>query len=230
MKIDKNQKGFGVVEILLVIVVIGLIVAVGWLFFDRQQSKTNDNATTSNSSKTSTTSTKETDTTSTESTKTTIYPNTETDTGASSTSKDLSFTAELPTGWSAQSTFESSDIVKTVGNDKYLISSFIEHNGGPNADRNLMEQRVAEGIKTIATVKTSKGTSVSVLQTPTELFLASCVPTGENCYLSLNGKDLYIHLYQVIPHAQSASDIDYSSASAQEVVKDFEAIAKSLSI
>ena len=41
----KNKKGFGVVEILLVIVVIGLIVAVGWLFFDRQKSKNNETTT-----------------------------------------------------------------------------------------------------------------------------------------------------------------------------------------
>lgn len=47
MKIHKNQKGFGVVEILLVIVVIGLIVVVGWLFMTRQNSK--DDTTKSNS-------------------------------------------------------------------------------------------------------------------------------------------------------------------------------------
>ena len=35
-----NQKGFSVVEILIVIVVIGLIGTVGWLAYDRQKSKT----------------------------------------------------------------------------------------------------------------------------------------------------------------------------------------------
>jgi len=216
---NKNQKGFGVGEIFLVIIVIGLIVAVGWLFLDRQHSKTADDSSTS----TSTASTKDSATPVAEAT-TTIYPDVTTDTGASSTSDDLSYTVALPAGWSVQDVYEAYDIVKTVGSDKYLISSFIEPGSG------AMEQRVAEGIKTLATVKTSSGTSVSVLQTPTELFLASCVPTGENCYLSLQGKNLYIHLYQVIPGAQAASDIDYSSASAQEIIKDFETIAKSLSI
>ncbi len=43
----KNEKGFGVVEILLVIVVIGLLGLVGWMFFSKQNdSKTNNNATT----------------------------------------------------------------------------------------------------------------------------------------------------------------------------------------
>ena len=37
-----NQKGFTVVEILLVIVVIGLIGAVGWMTYDRQKSKASD--------------------------------------------------------------------------------------------------------------------------------------------------------------------------------------------
>jgi prepilin-type N-terminal cleavage/methylation domain-containing protein len=34
-----NQKGFSVVEILIVVVIVGLISAVGWLVYDRQQSK-----------------------------------------------------------------------------------------------------------------------------------------------------------------------------------------------
>jgi prepilin-type N-terminal cleavage/methylation domain-containing protein len=35
-----NQKGFSVVEILIVIVVVGLLGAVGWLVYDRQKNKT----------------------------------------------------------------------------------------------------------------------------------------------------------------------------------------------
>ena len=38
----KNEKGFGIVELILIIVVIGLIMAVGWLFFDRQKEKNNE--------------------------------------------------------------------------------------------------------------------------------------------------------------------------------------------
>jgi prepilin-type N-terminal cleavage/methylation domain-containing protein len=37
-----NQKGFSVVEILIVIVVVGLLGAVGWLVHDHQKSKTDD--------------------------------------------------------------------------------------------------------------------------------------------------------------------------------------------
>lgn len=52
-----NQKGFSVVEILIVIVVVGLLGAVGWLVYDRQ-SKNNDS-----SNKSQTSSTAPTDTT-----------------------------------------------------------------------------------------------------------------------------------------------------------------------
>jgi len=38
----QNQKGFSVVEILIVIVVVGLIGTVGWLVYDRQKSKNNE--------------------------------------------------------------------------------------------------------------------------------------------------------------------------------------------
>ncbi len=45
-----NQKGFSVVEILIVIVVVGLLGAVGWLVYDRQNNKTNTAQTTQNTS------------------------------------------------------------------------------------------------------------------------------------------------------------------------------------
>lgn len=38
----QNQKGFGAVEILIVIVVVGLLGTVGWLVYDRQKTKTPD--------------------------------------------------------------------------------------------------------------------------------------------------------------------------------------------
>ncbi|MEI6751380.1 MAG: prepilin-type N-terminal cleavage/methylation domain-containing protein [Candidatus Saccharibacteria bacterium] len=40
-----NQKGFSVVEILIVIVVVGLLGAVGWLVYDRQNNKQTDSTT-----------------------------------------------------------------------------------------------------------------------------------------------------------------------------------------
>ncbi len=89
-----------------------------------------------------------------------------------------------------------------------------------------MEQRVAEGIEIVNSVKTSSGTNVSTLKTPTVLFLASCKPTAEDCYLQLNGKDLYIHLYKVDPGARSLVNTSYP----EDIINDFESIAKSLSI
>lgn len=41
-----NQKGFSVVEILIVIVVIGLLGAIGWLVYDRQKNKTSETSNT----------------------------------------------------------------------------------------------------------------------------------------------------------------------------------------
>lgn len=219
-KMRKNEKGFGAVELLVIIVIIGLLGVVGWQFFSRQKdTKSSENTTNSEQVNITQESTKKV-------ARTTIYPDVYSTTGASRISKDLFFTVELPTGWSVQKVYEDYNIVKTIGNDKYLISSSIEHNGGPNSDRNLMEQRLDEGIEAISSVKTSSGTDVSVLKTSTTLFLGSCKPTGENCYLRLNGKELYIHLYKIIPGAQSVTDTDYP----QEIISDFESIARSLSI
>lgn len=44
-----HQKGFSVVELLVVVVVVGLLGAVGWLVYDRQKSKTDNNTTTQTS-------------------------------------------------------------------------------------------------------------------------------------------------------------------------------------
>lgn len=210
----KIEKGFGAVEILIVIAIVGLVGIVGWLFFNKQQdSKTADSIARGSSQQSK--QPKET------SVRTLIYP---TDSHGM-TSKEF-YTVTLPSGWSVENVFEPYDIVKTIGNSKYLISSFVEE----NSNRDLMSQRVAEGIETVSTVKTSLGTLVNIFKTPTTLFLAACKPTGENCYLQLNDNKLYIHLYQVIPHAQSVSNIDYSSRSASEIINDFESIAKSLSI
>ena len=44
-----NQKGFSVVEILIVIVVVGLLAVAGWLVYDRQKNRTDDKAATQTS-------------------------------------------------------------------------------------------------------------------------------------------------------------------------------------
>lgn len=44
-----NQKGFSVVEVLIVVVIVGLIGTVGWFVYDRQKSKNNEQPVTQNS-------------------------------------------------------------------------------------------------------------------------------------------------------------------------------------
>ena len=50
-KVNKNESGFSAIEILIVVVVLGLMVAVGWLVWDRQKSESNDKSTTSQTEK-----------------------------------------------------------------------------------------------------------------------------------------------------------------------------------
>lgn len=214
---SKNVKGFGVVEIVLVVVVVGLIGVLGWMFLNK---KTSNSAQQSDQTKITQTTT-ETEQPKDTSGAVSIYPSKSDGT----TSKDF-YTVVLPKGWSVEKVFEPYNIVKTIGNEKYLISSFV-HEG---SESNLMEQRFDEGITAVSSVKTKAGTTIHILKTPTTLFLATCAPSGDNCYLQLNGKKLYIHLYQIVPGAQTATNIDYSSASAKEIISDLENIAKSLSI
>ena len=57
-----NQKGSSVVEILIVVVVLGLVVTVGWLVYDRQQTKSDSQKTTQASKQKLSTAKKETKT------------------------------------------------------------------------------------------------------------------------------------------------------------------------
>ncbi len=138
-----------------------------------------------------------------------------------------SFTTSLPKGWSVQKVYEDEDIVKTTSDgNQYLISSFVVD---PDSTPAMENNQVSMG-EIVKTVKTSKGTSVSVVKTPNSLTLTTCMPTGNDCYLQLNGKSLFVHLYWYKPGAQAAVDMDYTSASVQEIISDFESIAASLNI
>jgi prepilin-type N-terminal cleavage/methylation domain-containing protein len=84
-----NQKGFSVVEVLIVIVVVGLLGAVGWLVYDRQKSKTNEQPKTTNTTKTSNT---------TSTTPSTVKP-TSNSTKQTVTYKTAKFSFDLPKDW-----------------------------------------------------------------------------------------------------------------------------------
>lgn len=84
----KNEKGFGVVLILLVVVVIGLVSAVGWLVYDRQKAKTDTHETPVNQQADSGRSV-ETE---------------KTDTDKNETISRKTFSLEVPVGWIGTST------------------------------------------------------------------------------------------------------------------------------
>lgn len=228
---NRNENGFAALEIIMIIIFIGLVATIGWLFFDRQQSAKDSEPAAVNGEQAPQAKIDQVP----EDTKppvkkkvakTVIYPSVATEMGNTTISKDISFTAKLPAGWSVQKVFDEYDLVKTISNDKYLMASSIEHGIGPNSNRKLMEQRADEGSKLITSVTTSSGASISILKTSTTLFLSSCKYPSEKCYLPLNGKKLDIAIYRHVPGAQSAVDTTYP----QEIINDFESFAKSLSI
>lgn len=229
--VNKKENGFAVLEVLVVIVFIGLLATIGWLFYDKQQAAKSNETPVAKSEQVEQTK-KPQDSNNVEKpakkkvAKTVIYPSVATEMGNTTISKDISFTAKLPAGWSVQKVFDEYDLIKTIGNDKYLMTSSIEHGIGPNSNRKLMEQRADERSKLIKSVTTSSGASISILKTSTTLFLSSCKYASEKCYLPLNGKKLDIAIYRHVPGAQSAVDTTYP----QEIINDFENFAKSLSI
>lgn len=109
-----NQKGFSVVEILIVIVVVGLLGAVGWLVYDRQKNKTDNK-----------------EVTSTQETQQTTSNNSETATQESDykTLDGVKYT--VPTDWkTAKGPFQDSEVA--AGSGQYLLSpDYKEAGGGP---------------------------------------------------------------------------------------------------
>lgn len=213
----KKHKGLTAVVILLIVIIIGMLGLMGWMYFDGKKDTENNNnsATTGESSEESKELESENDAT------TTIHPTISEDSIIKGLSID-SFTVKLPLGWSVKNVYEDYNMVKSIGDEQYLISSWI-YKGDKT---NMMHQRIGEGIELVASVKTRSGTDISVLKTPRVLFLASCIPAAENCYLQLNGEKLYMHLYKSIPMNPIALDTDFP----QEIINDFTSIAESLSI
>jgi prepilin-type N-terminal cleavage/methylation domain-containing protein len=146
-----NQKGFSVVEILIVIVVVGLLGTVGWLVYDRQKNNTdNKNSTTQ--------------TTQQEEKKETTPVNEKVN-QFSATSFSLD-TNKLPKGWTA--TNNTADVV-TVTSDGCFIEATKEN------DATLSTSKQEEGVQALITAndKTSskgyvvadKGTSTLTVST-----------------------------------------------------------------
>ncbi len=218
---------------LIVIVLVIVFGAAGWLRFKQNKTVvTPTDGAASNNENTPTNNNAEqeqkvqgpnnTDNSANEAPRVSIYPNIVDDGVSKGPSKDF-YTVSLPSGWSVEEVYEPYNVVKTFNGSKYLISSFISE----NTSSGFMDQRVQEGISSVSTIKTTLGTDISVLKTPTVLLFGACKPTGDNCYLSFRGdNNLYIHLYKVVPGAQSAVDTTYPP----EIINDFESIAKSLSI
>lgn len=112
----QNQKGFSVVEILIVIVVVGLIGTVGWLVYDRQNSTKKADTTPT----TSTTSTTKKETLKTETKQTTAYY-----------FKELGISMDIAQGWEVKANptkeegvnFYSWTVSKSGGDGKIVLSS-----------------------------------------------------------------------------------------------------------
>ncbi len=208
MKNPSKQTGSARIIVLVILVVV-MLGTLGFVFWQNFVNKTDTSSNTdANASKQASVRSKDI---------VPIYPQTH----SGKASAD-GFTVVLPSGWSVQKVFEDYDIVKTTNDGKtYLISSAIA-----DADFTYMATNNVSSGEVIKTVKTSKGTQISIVQTPELLVLTTCKPTADDCYLSLNGKHLYIHLYYVKPGAQSASKTDYPP----EIISDFEQIAESLNI
>lgn len=94
MKIVANQKGVSIVEVLLIIVVVGLIIAVGWLIYDRQQSTKDKVSTIQSSNDTPTDITQQTQTSSNQNT-----IKNESDSWTVLTSSKGAFKIKIPDGW-----------------------------------------------------------------------------------------------------------------------------------
>lgn len=232
---QKNEKGFGVVEILLVIVIIGLIIAVGWLFFDKQRdNKPKDsNATNMVSQQTD----KEPQKNQAQQEqkivekRVTITPFLGT----------KSFTVALPNGWERNTRISEVSPVysKTVEGITYFIS-FV--NGEINTLQTDSPGYSTEGFlnqsgyknTTLKSLITTKGTKIYLVKSLNEstggglLLLSSSQPNPTNSYIKYEGQNLGINVQR--DGNQASAEIDFSSPGIDTLISDFETITKSLDI
>lgn len=223
----KNEKGFGVVEILLAVVIIGLLSLVGWVFFSRQKDANKSKSiTTSSVNKQSTEKQQKVD-----EKRTTITPFLGT----------KSFTVSLPNGWERDTRISEVSPVysKTIDGIAYFVS-FV--NGEVNTLQTDNPGYSTEGFlnqsgyknTTVKTITTTKGTKLYLVKSVNEstgggvLVLSASQPNPTNNYIKYEGQNLGINIQR--DGKQAAAEIDFSSPGVSTLIGDFVAIATSLDI
>ncbi len=222
----KNERGFGVVEILLVIVVIGLLAAVGWLFFDKQKDKNNDEINTTTKSKQieqkeESTATQDTPAKATSSL--TVTP----------TLGTSSIVVKAPEGWSTSG--DSGSISKTIDGQEYIIQFIIaadSHAGNSyRSYAHFTDDYASNDNTTLKTISTGSVETYLVKSVAmSDVVLRTCKALADTtCYPKHEGLPLIVRLFNNVPGAQSYTGLkDFSSASTTTAISDFETIAKSV--
>lgn len=139
---SKDQKGFSVIEILIVVVILGLIGAAAWLVYDRQK-----NSASSDSGQ----STQQSQTAQQETTKSDQTVD-ETANWTKVTSGKSSFTIKLPDGWNVKNWASSdysyaasyADVTYTAGKPATVNSDASPADGGPVRHFNITGSPIAE--------------------------------------------------------------------------------------
>lgn len=210
----KSEKGFSIVELLLVVAVVGLIAVVIWLFVGRQNSETANDA---------------------------RHPEqTQTDTQEKSTRVGIgNLTAQLPTGWSEDSKICSKDTYVCYtksANDKTYLLAFMYRDVASNGTVGLTIDESINGYddnSVVKTVRTTKGTSLYVIKSLDPagkgiLVASSSLPNPTNTSLPYGDYKLGIRLEVV--GQQSSLPIDFTTDKVSMIVDDFIEVVQSLNL
>lgn len=227
----KRQNGFGVVEIIIVIVVIALIGAVGWLFLNRAQNQASDK-TTGNSQQNMAETPKETE----------QKPTTQIGIGE--------LAAHLPAGWKADDTVCSKDTyacyTKTINDTTYLLGFMykdvvnVDNDGDENVGMTVNDSiNPYDDNSVVKTVTTAKGTTLYIVKSvgmtgeagrtgEGALVVSSAKPSPTNSVVPYGAYKLGISVK--VANRQALGDIDFSAKGVDEIIDDFQVIAESLSL
>lgn len=221
----KNEKGFGLLEVVPVTVVIGLIIVIGWLLFNRQKDADNIESITTNSA----------------SEKINEDPQPQTASEARVTVMPFlgtkSFTVSFPSGWERDMRISEVAPVyrKTIEGVIYFIS-FVngEMSQNPGYDTEGFLNRYGHKNTTLKTLTTAKGIKIYIVKSFSEasgdgvLLLSASEPDPNNSYIKYEDQNIGINIQRA--GTQSAAEIDFSARGFDTLVNDFEAIAASLDI